>query len=164
MDTLLALGAVAAMAVSLLIIPLGLPGLWIMIGILSVGLIAGEISLGLYGLLAGLVIGAEVAEWITVERFGRRFGGTNRTFWGALAGGAVGAVIGAPVPIAGPVIGAFLGTLVGAVVATWLHTRRFGTAVRAGWGALLGRACATATKVFVGLAILILGGGAWLLR
>lgn len=163
MNTLLALGAVAVMAISLLLIPLGIPGLWIMVGILSVGLIADQVSLGIYALLVGLTIAAEVAEWITVDRLGRRFGGTSRTFWGALAGGAIGAIVGAPIPIVGSVVGAFAGTLIGAVAATWLHTRRVGTAVRAGWGALVGRAVAVAIKVFVGLVILILGGGAWLL-
>lgn len=163
MNTLLAIGAVAVMAASLLLIPLGIPGLWIMVGILSVGLIAGEVPLGIYALLVGLTIAAEVAEWIAVERLGRRFGGTSRTFWGALIGGAIGAIVGAPVPIAGSLAGAFAGTLSGAVVATWLHTRRLGGAMRAGWGAVVGRAVAVAIKVFVGLVILILGGGAWLL-
>jgi len=162
MNTLLAIGAVAVMAASLLLIPLGIPGLWIMVGILSLGLIAGEVSLGIYGLLVGLTIAAEVAEWAVVERLGRRFGGTSRTFWGALAGGAIGAIVGAPVPIAGSVVGAFVGTLLGAVVATWFHTKRLGGAMRAGWGAVLGRAVAVAIKVFVGLVMLILGGGALL--
>jgi len=56
MNTLLAIGAVAVMAASLLLIPLGIPGLWIMVGILSLGLIAGEISLGIYGLLVAPTI------------------------------------------------------------------------------------------------------------
>ncbi len=163
MHMLLAIGAVAVMAASLLLIPLGIPGLWIMVGILSVGLIAGEIPLAIYGLLVGLTIAAEVAEWAAVERLGRRFGGTSRTFWGALAGGTIGAIVGAPIPIAGSVLGAFAGTLIGAVAATWLQTRRLAGAVRAGWGALLGRAAAVALKIFVGIVILIIGGGAWLL-
>lgn len=163
MDTLLALGAVLVMAISLLLIPLGIPGLWIMVGILSVGLIAGEVALGTYALLLGLTVMAEVAEWLTVERLGRRFGGTNSTFWGAVVGGAIGAVLGTPVPLVGNLVGAFLGTLVGAVAATWLQTRQLGGSMRAGWGALVGRALAVAIKVFVGLLILIVGGGAWLL-
>lgn len=163
MDTLLALGAVLVMAVALFLIPLGIPGLWIMVGILSVGLIAGQVSLGIYALLVGLTIVAEVLEWVTVERLGRRFGGTARTFWGAVIGGAIGAVVGTPVPVVGNVAGAFIGTLIGAVAATWLHTRELSGSMRAGWGALMGRAVAVAIKVFVGLLILIVGGGAWLL-
>jgi hypothetical protein len=48
------------------------------------------------------------------------------------------------------------------VLATWLETRRLGGSVRAGWGALLGRALAVAIKVFAGLVILLVGGGAML--
>lgn len=162
MNTLLALGAVIVMAISLFLIPLGIPGLWIMVGILSVGLIAGEIPLGIYAMLVGMTIIAEILEWVTVERLGRRFGGTSRTFWGAVIGGTIGAVVGTPVPVIGNIIGAFVGTMAGAVAATWLHTRELTGSMRAGWGALMGRAAAVAIKVFVGLLILVLGGGTWL--
>lgn len=162
MNGLLALGAVAVMALSLLLIPLGIPGLWIMVGIVAAGLAAGQISLGIFLLLLGLAIAAEVAEWVSVDRLGRRYGGSTRTFWGALFGGAVGVVVGAPVPVAGSLIGAFVGTLAGAALATWLDTRRVGGSLRAGWGALLGRTVAVGVKVFAGLVILVLGGGAFL--
>jgi uncharacterized protein YqgC (DUF456 family) len=162
MSPLLAVGAVALMAIALLLIPLGIPGLWIMIGLLGAGLAAGEVSIGVFLVLLAVAVAAEVAEWASVDRIGRRFGGTSRTFWGALIGGAVGAVAGTPVPVAGSLVGAFLGTLAGAVLATWLETRRLGGSVRAGWGALLGRALAVAIKVFAGLVILLVGGGAML--
>lgn len=162
MNGLLALAAVAVMALSLLLIPLGIPGLWIMVGIVAAGLAAGQISLGVFLLLLGLAIAAEVAEWVSVDRLGRRYGGSSRTFWGALLGGAVGVVLGAPVPVAGSLIGAFVGTLAGATLATWLDTRRVGGSLRAGWGALLGRTVAVGVKVFAGLVILVLGGGAFL--
>ncbi len=162
MNGVLALGAVAVMALSLLLIPLGIPGLWIMVGIVAAGLAAGQISLGIFLLLLGLAVAAEVAEWVSLDRLGRRYGGSTRTFWGALLGGAVGVVVGAPVPVAGSLIGAFVGTLAGAVLATWLDTRQVGGSLRAGWGALLGRAVAVGVKVFAGLVILVLGGGAFL--
>lgn len=162
MNGLLALGAVAVMALSLLLIPLGIPGLWIMVGIVAAGLAAGQVSLGIFLLLLGLAVAAELAEWVSVDRLGRRYGGSTRTFWGALLGGAVGVVVGAPVPVVGSLIGAFVGTLAGAVLATWLETRRVGGSLRAGWGALLGRTVAVGVKVFAGLVILVLGGGAFL--
>lgn len=162
MSGLLALGAVAVMCLALLLIPLGIPGLWVMVGIVAAGLAAGRVSLGIFVLLLGLAVVAEVAEWVSVDRLGRRYGGSARTFWGALLGGSIGVVVGAPVPVAGSLIGAFVGTLAGAVVATWLDTRRIGGSLRAGWGALLGRAVAVGVKVFAGLVILVLGGGAFL--
>lgn len=163
MNSILALGAVALMTLALFLIPLGVPGLWIMIGLLAAGLASGEVSLGVFLALLGVAAMAEIAEWASVDRIGRRFGGTTKTFWGALVGGLIGAMAGAPVPVAGSLVGAFLGTLGGAVLATWLDTRRLGGSVRAGWGALLGRALAVAIKVFAGLVILLVGGGALLL-
>jgi hypothetical protein len=151
------------MALALLLIPLGIPGLWIMVGVVAAGLAAGHVSLGMFLLLLGLAIAAELAEWVSVDRLGRRYGGSARTFWGALIGGALGVVVGVPVPVAGSLIGAFVGTLAGAVLATWIETRRLGGSLRAGWGALLGRAAAVGVKVFAGLVILVLGGGAFLL-
>lgn len=165
MNGWLTLGALLLMAGGLLLIPFGLPGLWIMVAVVAIGLAAGEISLGIFLVVLALGVTAELAEWISVDRLGRRFGGTGRsTFWGALVGGAIGVVVGAPVPVAGSLVGAFLGTLVGASVATWLETREIRRSARAGWGALLGRAAAIAIKVFAGLAILVLGGGALLVR
>lgn len=163
MSTPLALAAVFAMGLSLLLIPLGLPGLWVMVGIAALGLIVGEISLGIFLLLIGLGVVAELIEWVAVDRLGRKFGGSTRTFWGALLGGGIGVLVGAPVPVAGSLIGAFIGTLAGAILATWLETRRLGDSLRAGWGALLGRAVAVGVKVFAGLVILVIGGGALLI-
>lgn len=162
MNPILAIGAVALMTIALLLIPIGIPGLWIMVGLVAAGWVAGEVSVGIFLVLLAVALAAELAEWVSVDRVGRRFGGTSKTFWGALIGGAVGAVAGAPVPVAGSIAGAFLGTLGGAILATWLETRQLAGSVRAGWGALLGRALAVAIKVFAGLVILLVGGGALL--
>lgn len=151
------------MVLALLAIPFGLPGLWVMVGVVAFGLATGEVSLGVFVALLVLALGAEVAEWISVDRLGRRYGGTTRTFWGAIIGGAIGVVVGAPVPVAGSLVGAFVGTLLGAILATWLQTRRLGSSLRAGWGALLGRAVAVGVKVFAALVILVVGGGALVL-
>ena len=163
MSAPVAVAAVAVMALALFLIPVGLPGLWIMVGVVAVGLATGEVSLPLFLAALGIAGLAELAEWLSVDRLGRRYGGSTRTFWGALAGGTVGVLVGAPVPVAGSLVGAFLGTLAGAALATWLETRQLRDSLRAGWGALLGRAVAVAVKVFAGLVILLLGGGALLL-
>lgn len=163
MNGLVVAAAIAVMVIGLLLIPLGIPGLWIMIGVVALGLALGEVSLGMFVLLLGLAVAAELAEWVSVDRLGRRWGGTRQTFWGALVGGAIGVLVGAPVPVVGSLIGAFVGTLGGAVLASWLETRKLGTSVRAGWGALLGRAVAVGVKVFAGLVILVIGGGALML-
>jgi uncharacterized protein YqgC (DUF456 family) len=151
------------MVLALLAIPFGLPGLWVMVGIVAVGLAVGEVPLGIFVVLAGLAVAAELAEWVSVDRLGRRFGGSTRTFWGAIIGGVIGVIVGAPVPVAGSLVGAFAGTLIGAVAATWLETRQVRGSLRAGWGALLGRVVAVSVKIFAALVILVIGGGALIL-
>src|SRR6267154_1429095 len=74
-----------------------------------------------------------------------------------MVGGIVGAVLGVPVPFVGSVIGAFLGSFAGAALFEYSLSRTTGTAVRAGWGAVVGRAAAAAAKIALGIVIAILG-------
>ncbi|MGD8494833.1 MAG: hypothetical protein PVF05_01480, partial [Gemmatimonadales bacterium] len=76
MNGWLTAGALLLMAGGLLLIPFGLPGLWIMVAVVAIGLAAGEISLGIFLVVLALGVTAEFAEWVSVDRLGRRFGGT----------------------------------------------------------------------------------------
>src|SRR5436190_170312 len=78
--------------------------------------------------------------------------------WGALVGGIAGAMVGVPVPIVGSVIGAFTGAFVGAALFEYSVSRTPGVAVRAGWGAVLGRAAGAAAKIALGVVIAVIGG------
>ena len=158
----LALLGIAAMAASLLIIPLGLPGLWIMLLILAVAAWTGAVSPVLFVGLLALAGLAEFLEWVALAKLGQRYGGTQRTFWGAMLGGLVGAVVGTPVPVIGSLLGVFAGTMVGAAIATWTLVKDSDAAMKAGYGALLGRAAAVALKMAAGLLILIAGSVALL--
>jgi hypothetical protein len=158
----LALAGIAIMILSLALIPLGLPGLWIMLGVVAIGMWTGAVSIWLFLVLVALVVLAELLEWFAVDRLGRKYGGTQRTFWGALAGGVVGALVGTPVPVIGSLLGVFAGTMVGASIATWTLVKDSEVALRAGWGALLGRSAAIALKSAAGLVILVAGGAALL--
>ena len=157
------LGVVVLLACALLglvLIPLGLPGLWVIVGgILAYGWLTDFRTVGLWtiGLALGLAFLGEVIEWWVGFRYAKRYGGSRRAGWGALLGGIVGAIVGVPVPLIGSVIGAFLGSFVGAVALEYLGSRHAPTAVRAGWGAVLGRAAAAALKTGVGLVIIVIG-------
>ena len=164
MDHSLAVLLLAAAGVAgLLLIPLGLPGLWlIVLGILSYGWLTHfqTLTAGLVALAVGLAaLGEGVEAWIGF-RFARRYGGSRRAGWGALAGGLIGAVVGVPVPIIGSVIGGFVGAFAGAAVFEYTRERASEGAVRAGWGAVLGRAAAVALKM--GLAVVMVSGALWL--
>jgi uncharacterized protein YqgC (DUF456 family) len=150
---------------SVLLIPLGLPGIWVMLAS-AVGynaLVAGKIAgpIGWVTLIGTLLLAvvAEVVDFTLAARFARRFGGSRRAGWGAILGGFLGAFAGIPIPIVGSVIGAFLGAFVGAFVAEWTNRESTAaTSTRVAWGALIGRAAGAALKTGFGLAI-----AAWLL-
>jgi uncharacterized protein YqgC (DUF456 family) len=153
----------AAMIVSLFLIPLGLPGVWIMMAILLAGVLAGLVSVWVFVVLLALAAFAEFLEFLAVDRVTARYGGSKRTFWGAVVGGLAGALIGTPIPVVGSLVGVLIGTVAGAFLLTWHETGYVTGSARASWGALLGRAVAIALKVFVGLVIIGLGGASLVL-
>lgn len=153
-----ALLVVAALVVGLILIPLGLPGTWLMVGaalVYSYVVPNGAIGLGTIIVTALLALVAEIIEFVSGGRYARKYGGSRRAGWGAILGGIVGAIVGVPVPVIGSVIGAFVGSFVGA----WLFERSRGSATgvatKVATGALIGRVVATAVKVAIGLVIAV---------
>lgn len=142
----------------LLLIPFGLPGLWVIVlGILACGWLTGFRALtpGLVALAIGLALVGEIVEaWIGF-RFAERYGGSRRAGWGALVGGLIGAVVGVPVPVIGSVVGGFVGAFAGAALFEYARARRSAGAVRAGWGAVLGRAAAAGVKMAIGVGLVV---------
>lgn len=152
--------AVGAMVLFLFLVPLGIPGTWLMLAVLLAGLVAGRVGVWTFLLLLLLVLLAEVAEFLLVREASLRYGGSSRAFWGAVAGGLVGVVIGMPIPVVGSLAAGITGTFVGAM-AVGLWERRHPTdAARIGWGAVIGRGLSAAVKVAAGLVVLIVGGTA----
>ena len=142
----------------LALIPLGLPGLWLMVlGVIGYGAMTGFRSVGAVtiGLALALALVGEVLETWVGFRYAKRYGGSSRAGWGALIGGLIGAVAGVPVPVVGSVIGAFLGSFAGAALFEYTTSRHTGVALGAGWGAVVGRAAAAAIKIGLGLVIAI---------
>jgi uncharacterized protein len=143
------------MLVSLFMIPLGLPGTWVMIAA-GVGYsILVRDSIGMFALIGttAIAVVAEIFEFTLSGKYARKYGGSRRASWGAIIGGTVGAIIGVPIPIIGPIIGGFIGAFVGALVAEFSKGAGVSDATRVATGALIGRAVAAAMKVAAGLMI-----------
>src|SRR5947207_5386405 len=100
----------------LVLVPLGVPGLWIMVaGIVGYGWLTDFRSVGVatIGAALGLAFLGEIVEAWLGFRLARAYGGSRRAAWGALAGGLVGAATGVPRPVGGSVVGGGVGAFVG---------------------------------------------------
>lgn len=150
--------ALALMALCLLLVPLGIPGLWGMMLVLLALAAMGEFPWLLWGALLAVAAAAELLEFLIVKRFGRRYGGSTRAFWGAVAGGLVGLFVGAPIPVVGSLLTGLVGTFAGAAVVTMAETRSAGRASKVGWGVLLARVVSVGVKVGAGVTLLLAAG------
>lgn len=148
----------AAQVVGLILIPLGLPGLWVQVGALAIfGYATDFATVGAYPIVIviSLALLAELAELLLAGGFARRYGGGRRAALGAMIGAITGAVVGVPLPLIGSVIGAMVGSFVGALLMELTRRRGAAPALRAGWGALLGWVVSVAVKSGVGVTIAV---------
>ncbi len=148
---------IVVLAGSMLLIPLGLPGTWVMVGAALVYHLAVRGGVGVATVVGTLVLAllGELLEFSLAARFTRRYGGSRRAGWGAIFGAFVGAFVGVPVPLVGPVIGAFVGAFVGALVAELTVRGDHRAATRAATGALFGRVTAAAMKIALGMVMAV---------
>jgi uncharacterized protein len=159
---IVAIVAVVVMALAIVLIPLGWPGTWVMVGIVTIGAVLGEVSVGIVVLVMLIAGAGELVEFLIVQQMSTRYGGSSRAFWGAVIGGTVGVFVGFPVPVLGPVIAGFLGSFVGAAIATIREGGGVMAASRVGWGVVLGRVISTGVKVAAAFMVLAIGGVTWL--
>ena len=144
----------------LFLVPLGLPGTWLMLGsaiVYDILVPTNPIGWWAIGMATACAVVGEVFEFTVSAKYTAKYGGSRRAGWGAILGGIAGAFVGVPVPVIGSVIGAFVGSFVGALVAEF--TRReatAGSATRVATGALVGRVVATALKLALAVAMAVL--------
>lgn len=160
----LGLAAILAMIVAILVIPLGWPGLWVMIAVVGAGTLMGEVGAGALLAAVAVAAAAEALEFVIVRNMSLKYGGSNRAFWGALVGGTVGVFVGVPIPLAGPVLAGVLGSFLGAAAVALHESGDVGSATRVGWGVVLARAFAAGVKIAAAFVILAIGGTAWVVR
>jgi uncharacterized protein YqgC (DUF456 family) len=160
MVTLLVVLLLLVFLVGLAMVPLGLPGLWVMVlGLIGYGWATDFRSVGvaIIASVSALAFLGEILEAWVGFHYSRKLGASRRAGWGALVGGILGAVVGVPVPVVGSIIGSFAGSFLGAVLLEYTGPARATGAIRAGWGALLGRTWAVATKSALGIVIAVIG-------
>lgn len=157
--TVLLIALIVCCLAGLALIATGLPGIWLMvIAVISYGLVTKFVGVGVITLSVTIVLAllSEVAEAYLGFGLAKKYGGSKRAGWGALIGGLVGAAVGVPIPVVGSVIGSLVGAFGGALLLEYLGHGDSDKAVRAGWGALVGRVAATATKMALGFVITVM--------
>ncbi|NCO57901.1 MAG: hypothetical protein COW73_06690 [Nitrospirae bacterium CG18_big_fil_WC_8_21_14_2_50_70_55] len=142
------------MVAGLLIIPLGLPGQFLIAAAAALfTLVMGAEVLPWWVAitLLGLAVGAEVGEAMA-GLLGAK--GARGSVWGAvgaMAGGLAGAILGSAVaPLLGSVAGGLAGTFAGAFAVEYARGRRMAGAHAVAKGALLGRLAGSLLKLVTG--------------
>ena len=160
----------------LLLVVIGLPGTWIMLGLaVAVELLDhhyldgvpetfGWWAIGACGALALIGEALEAGAGAAGTHAG---GGSRRGMIGAMLGGLIGAIVFTPlipIPVVGTLLGALIGTFVGAFVAERTAEQRLDTTstFKAAGGATVGRLVGTLGKTMISATIwVVLSVGAF---
>ncbi len=146
------------LAIVLLLSVFGLPGNWIMIGLVAVCHFAmpaqSPLSPWYWVIVLGVAIFGEAVEFLLQIRQSKKYGSSGTGTVGGVIGALIGAVCMAPLFFG---IGAFLGALIGAWTGCFLFELLRGTetraAARAALGAMFGRFLGTVWKLTCGVII-----------
>lgn len=145
-----------AMLVSLILIPIGLPGTWVMVVLAAIfGVIEGFQDITVWGIL-GLAAAAGFGELVEFAggTLGAKFGGASREgMIAATIGGILGAIFGTaliPIPIVGSILGAFILCFALTAAIEYNRESNFRLAMKAGFGAFFGKIFSTIAKISIG--------------
>jgi hypothetical protein len=150
-----------AQLIALLMIPFGLPGTFLQV-VAALALVVAtdgvRMSWPWVGVFLGFALLGELIEFLSGQWGAKRFGGSKKAAWGAIIGGLAGVFLGGliPIPVVGSLVMSFFGTFAGAIAGEMHNRNSTSPDLRIGFGAILGRACGVAVKLFIALLIAIL--------
>lgn len=143
----------------LLMIPLGLPGIWLQFAAALAVTLFLPPHLGWFWTLLVFIMaaGGEVLDFIMGNIGFKIANGSSLASWMSLGFGFIfgffGMFIPIPIFILGSLIGSmimsFVGTFAGAIVGEMIHQRQLSPSFRVAAGAVVGRACGIATKLWI---------------
>lgn len=151
---------VLALLVGLAIIPLGLPGIWLIFGNAVVYSVItdyqrGRSDLRVLFVVLFLAVLAEIMEYGVSVIGARKLDVSRNTIIASLIGGLVGALIGFPIIIVGSLIGLFLGVFLGAFGYAFYVERDWRKAFNQALAAFFSRVAAMFLKTIIGLAMVL---------
>ncbi len=177
MNILAAIVYVLAILANWLVQLVGLPGNWgiVVVAALYAWLVAdgsrAAVSWQAVGLLIGLALVGELAEFLAGALGAAKAGGSRRgvalAIVGSLVGGVVGLFVGIPIPVIGSLVSAIIlggvGAMIGAILGESWKGRDFDTSFEIGKAAFVGRLLGTAAKMVVCTLMVIVALGSMLL-
>lgn len=159
MDYILAILCVALMTFSLILLFIGLPGNWVILGLAALWnwWVGAEFGWSFFLLLIGLAALGEVIEFVAGMLGAKYFGGSKKGSWGGVIGAIVGGILCAPIMFG---LGALPGALAGAFAGCYLLERAHGMAnspaLSAAMGTTLGRFGGFLVKLAIGITLIAL--------
>lgn len=157
---LLVLGTIfyfLACIVGVLLLVIGLPGLWVIVGATLIYCLSTDQIPGIWvAAYTGLAIVAEIIEFSVGAYGAKRYGGSKWGMLGAVGGSILGAILlSGIIPLVGTIIGAFLGAFLGALGLEYAVDRDFRRARESGKGAFYGKIAAVVVKGGLAVAMII---------
>ena len=151
-DFLMRLGLCLAGWFSILLIPFGLPGNWLLV-VCGLGAVGLGLSWPAFGLLFATAAFAEYVEFRTALKYAKKSGAGKAGLWGAFLGAIVGAIVGTPIfPLIGTLLGAAVGAFIGAALFELIFGDRPTTdGLKIGKGAFFGVLIGRVLKIAVGV-------------
>lgn len=157
MEYVLAGVCILLMILSLALIFFGLPGTWVILGIVGIWSFLSGVSFGwqFFALLIVLAGAGEVLEFGAGYLGARKFGGSNKGSLGGIVGAIAGAIVMAPLFFG---LGALIGALAGGFTGCFIVEKGCGAsspqAAKAAFGATLGRFGGFVIKLGIGVGII----------
>ncbi len=145
-----------AILFSVLIVPLGLPGNWILVALSLLTsylfpLSPHESSVFPMILMIFFASLGEAIEWGVGFVGGKKMQVSNGAIWASVAGGLLGAIIGVPVFLIGSLLGLLLGTFLGAFLYEIFITKKLWIALRSALAVFFSRLVASFLKTAIGV-------------
>ena len=158
MGYILAVICILLMLAALLLILPGLPGTWLIIGIAGVWSLfcePGYFGWQYFGVIVCLAALGEIVEFLAGHYGAKYFGGSTAGSYGGIAGAILGGIFGAAFLFGlGALPGALAGGFIGCFIVEKGRGAAVGPALRAAWGATLGRFGGFVVKISIGIGIL----------
>jgi uncharacterized protein len=153
-----------SLGLGLLIIPFGLPGVaLIFAGTLIYALVTdfkAAISMNFFLVLCLLTVVAETADNWLMALGAKRHGASRGAIWLSFLGGVLGGLLVGPLlalilGFLGPFLGAFVGAFLAVFLYEYFRNREMKPALRAAWGAFLGRMAGILLKMMIGIGMVV---------